>query len=226
MPGVGQQPRGAAHDGKDIAVLPNQLHLGLLGAIQQLVEFGHVRHITFQFKIVFLPEMDAQLAVANVNLTLFKAFTPTVAVLASNVGTECGLLFIRQRRIRIDPQGADQFSVHLIHIRNSADDLAADRIVLGVILHQVAAEVVDILVDGIADNIAVAGQFLASVRDALVLVVAVTQILGVVREKVCGQRRIKFHLHRHLPLFSTQIVVNLGGIVIFYRQWRIVECRQ
>ena len=84
----------------------------------------------------------------------------------------------------------------------------------------------DCLVDGIADNIAVAGQFLAGVRDTLVFTVIIAQILGVIREKVRSQGRIKFHLQIMSPLSAAQVVVDLRGIVVFYRQRRIVERRQ
>ena len=226
MPAAFQQPRGSPHDGENVAVLPNQLHLRLLRAVQQFVEFGHIRHIAFQFKIVILPEMDIQLTVPNIDFPLFKALAPAVAVLTGNICAEHGLFLGGQWRVRIDPQGADQFTVYLVHVRNGADDLAADGIILAVISHQIAVKVFDILVDGIADNIAVAGQFFAGVRDTLVFAVVIVQILGVIWEKVRSQRRIKFHLQIMSPLSAAQVVVDLCGIVVFYRQRRIVERRQ
>ena len=170
--------------------------------------------------------MDIQLAVLNLDFALLKALAPAVAVLTGNVSAEHSLLLGCKRCVRIDPQGADQFTVHLVHRGNGADDLAADGIVLAVISHQVTVKIFDILVDGIADNIAVAGQFFASVRDTLVFAVVIAQILGVIWEKVRSQRRIKFHLQIMSPLSATQVVVDLRGIVVFYRQRRIVERRQ
>ena len=170
--------------------------------------------------------MDIQLAVPNIDFALLKALAPAVAVLTGNICAEHGLFLGGKRCVRIDPQGADQFTVHLVHRGNGADDLAADGIVLTVISHQVAVKIFDILVDGIADNIAVAGQFLAGVRDTLVFTVIIAQIFGVIREKVRSQRRIKFHLQIMSPLSAAQVVVDLCSIVVFYRQRRIVERRQ
>ena len=170
--------------------------------------------------------MDVQLAIPDIDFPLLEALAPAIAVLTGNVSAEHSLFLGGKRCVRIDPQGADQFAVHLVHVRNSADDLAADGIVLTVISHQVAAKIFDILVDGIADNIAVAGQFLAGVRDTLVFAVVIVQILGVIWEKVRSQRRIKFHLQIMSPLSAAQVVVDLCSIVVFYRQRRIVERRQ
>ena len=172
-----------------------------------------------------LPDVEA-VVVPNIDFPLFKALAPAVAVLTGNVSAEHSLLLGGKRCVRIDPQRADQFTVHLVHRGNGADDLAADGIVLTVISHQVAVKIFDILVDGIADNIAVAGQFLAGVRDTLVFTVIIAQILGVIREKVRSQGRIKFHLQIMSPLSAAQVVVDLRGIVVFYRQRRIVERRQ
>ena len=145
--------------------------------------------------------MDGQLAIANVDLALFEALAPTIAVLAGDVIAEFGLLLGGQFRIRVHAKGADQFAVHLIHAGNRADDLAAEGIVLVIILHQVAVEGTDVILYGFSDNVPVTGQFLAGVRDALGFLVAAAKVGGISREEICGQSRIKFNLHTRYLVF-------------------------
>lgn len=110
--------------------------------------------------------------------------------------------------------------------RDSRDDFITNRIVLVVILHEVAAKVVGIVFDGIADGCLVFQQFMPVLRVALVLVVELVLIVRFIREKVRSQRRIKFHLQIMSPLSAAQVVVDLCSIVVFYRQRRVVERRQ
>ena len=226
MPAAFQQPGCAPHNGENVAVLPNQLHLRLLRAVQQFVEFGHIRHIAFQFKIVILPEMDIQLAVPNIDFPLLKALAPAVAVLTGNVVAQDGLLIIEQSFFQFHGQTAAELVAMHLDGRDSRDDFITNRIVLVVILHEVAAKVAGIVFDGIADGCLVFQQFMPVLRVALVLVVELVLIVRFIWEKVRSQRRIKFHLQIMSPLSAAQVVVDLRGIVVFYRQRRIVERRQ
>ena len=226
LPGIFQQARGSTHDGENVAVLPNQRHFRLLRAVQQFFELGHIRHIAFQFKIVILPEMDIQLAVLNLDFALLKALAPAIAVLAGNVIAEDGLLIIEQRFFQLHGQTAAELVAMHLDGRDGRDYLAANRIVLVIILHEVAAKVAGIIFDGIADGCLIFQQFMPVLRVALVLVVELVLIVRFIWEKVRSQRRIKFHLQIMSPLSAAQVVVDLRGIVVFYRQRRIVERRQ
>ena len=95
-----------------------------------------------------------------------------------------------------------------------------------VILHQVAVEICNILFHGLINSIGILQQFMPVLRVALVLVVELVLIVRFIWEKVRSQRRIKFHLQIMSPLSAAQVVVDLRGIVVFYRQRRIVERRQ
>jgi len=170
--------------------------------------------------------MDIQLAVPNIDFPLLKALAPAVAVLTGNICAEHGLFLGGQWRVRIDPQGADQFTVYLVHVRNGADDLAADGIVLTVILHQVAVEICNVLFHGLINSIGILQQVMTVQRATLILVVELVLIVRFIWEKVRSQRRIKFHLQIMSLLSAAQVVVDLRGIVVFYRQRRIVERRQ
>jgi len=70
---------------------------------------------------------------------------------------------------------------------DSRDDFITNRIVLVVILHEVAAKVADIVFDGIADGCLVFQQFMPVLRIALVLVVELVLIVRFIREKVRSQ---------------------------------------
>lgn len=226
LPGIFQKARGSTHDGKNVAVLPNQLHLGLLRTLQQFVEFGHIRHIAFQFKVVILPEMDIQLAVLYLDFVLFKALAPAVAVLAGNIIAKDSLLIIEQRFFQFHRQTAAELVAMHLDGRDGCDDFITNRIALMVILHEVAAKVAGVVLDGIADGCLVFQQFMPVLRITLVLVVELVLIVRFIWEKVRSQRRIKFHLQIMSPLSAAQVVVDLRGIVVFYRQRRIVERRQ
>ena len=200
MPAAFQQPGCATRDGENVAVLPNQLHLGLLRTVQQFVEFGHIRHIAFQFKIVILPEMDIQLAVLNLDFALLKALTPAVAVLTGNVVAQDGLLIIEQSFFQFHGQTPAQFVAANFHRRHSTYHLAADRIVLVVILHQVAVEICNVLFHGLINSIGILQQVMTVQRATLILVVRFVLPIRFIREKVRSQRRIKFHLQIASPL--------------------------
>ena len=79
---------------KNVAVLPNQLHLGAQKILFRFWIFSKDRR---HLESIFLPEMNSQRAVIHTNIPLLKALTPAVAVLTGNVVAEDGLLIIEQR---------------------------------------------------------------------------------------------------------------------------------
>ena len=170
--------------------------------------------------------MNSQRAVIHTNIPLLKALTPTVAVLTGNVVAQDGLLIIEQRFFQLHGQTPAQFVAANFHRRHSTYHLAADGIVLVVILHEVAAKVAGIIFNGIADGCLVFQQFMPVLRVALVLAVELVLIVRFIWEKVRSQRRIKFHLQIMSPLSAAQVVVDLCSIVVFYCQRRVVERRQ
>ena len=95
-----------------------------------------------------------------------------------------------------------------------------------VILHQVAVEICNVLFHGLINSIGILQQVMTVQRTTLILVVELVLIVRFIWEKVRSQRRIKFHLQIMSPLSAAQVMVDLRGIVVFYRQRRIVERRQ
>jgi len=170
--------------------------------------------------------MNSQRAVIHTNIPLFKALAPAVTVLAGNVVAQDGLLIIEQRFFQLHSQTAAELVAMHLDGRDGRDYLAANRIVLVIILHEVAAKVAGIIFDGIVDGCLVFQQFMPVLRVALVLGVELVLIVRFIWEKVRSQRRIKFHLQIMSPLSAAQVVVDLCSIVVFYRQRRIVERRQ
>ena len=170
--------------------------------------------------------MDIQLAVPNIDFPLLEALAPAVAVLAGNIIAKDGLLIIEQRFFQFHRQTAAELVAMHLDGRDGRDYLDANRIVLVIILHEVAAKVAGIIFDGIADGCLVFQQFMPVLWVSLVLVVELVLIVGFIWEKVRSQRRIKFHLQIMSPLSAAQVVVNLCSIVVFYRQRRVVERRQ
>ena len=79
---------------------------------------------------------------------------------------------------------------------------------------------------GLINSIGIQQQVMTVQRATLILVVELVLIVRFIWEKVRSQRRIKFHLQIMSPLSAAQVVVDLRGIVVFYRQRRIVERRQ
>ena len=79
---------------------------------------------------------------------------------------------------------------------------------------------------GLINSIGILQQVMTVQRATLILVVELVLIVRFIWEKVRSQRRIKFHLQIMSPLSAAQVVVDLRGIVVFYRQRRIVERRQ
>ena len=79
---------------------------------------------------------------------------------------------------------------------------------------------------GLINSIGILQQVMTVQRATLILVVKLVLIVRFIWEKVRSQRRIKFHLQIMSPLSAAQVVVDLRGIVVFYRQRRIVERRQ
>ena len=79
---------------------------------------------------------------------------------------------------------------------------------------------------GLINSIGILQQVMTVQRTTLILVVELVLIVRFIWEKVRSQRRIKFHLQIMSPLSAAQVVVDLRGIVVFYRQRRIVERRQ
>mgnify|MGYP001294752605 FL=1 len=79
---------------------------------------------------------------------------------------------------------------------------------------------------GLINSIGILQQVMPVQRATLILVVELVLIVRFIWEKVRSQRRIKFHLQIMSPLSAAQVMVDLRGIVVFYRQRRIVERRQ
>ena len=79
---------------------------------------------------------------------------------------------------------------------------------------------------GLINSIGILQQVMTVQRATLILVVELVLIVRFIWEKVRSQRRIKFHLQIMSLLSAAQVVVDLRGIVVFYRQRRIVERRQ
>ena len=79
---------------------------------------------------------------------------------------------------------------------------------------------------GLINSIGILQQVMTVQRATLILVVELVLIVRFIWEKVRSQRRIKFHLQIMSPLSAAQVLVDLRGIVVFYRQRRVVERRQ
>ena len=79
---------------------------------------------------------------------------------------------------------------------------------------------------GLINSIGILQQVMTVQRATLILVVELVLIVRFIWEKVRSQRRIKFHLQIMSPLSAAQVMIDLRGIVVFYRQRRIVERRQ
>ena len=79
---------------------------------------------------------------------------------------------------------------------------------------------------GLINSIGILQQVMPVQRATLILVVKFVLPIRFIREKVRSQRRIKFHLQIMSPLSAAQVMVDLRGIVVFYRQRRVVERRQ
>ena len=170
--------------------------------------------------------MNSQRAVIHTNIPLLKALTPAVTVLAGDVVAENSLLTLVQGFPQFHVHAPAQFVAANFHRRHSTYHLAADGIVLVVILHQVAVEICNVLFHGLINSIGILQQVMTVQRATLILVVELVLIVRFIREKVRSQRRIKFHLQIMSPLSAAQVVVDLRGIVVFYRQRRIVKRRQ
>ena len=97
--------------------------------------------------------MNSQHAVIHTNISLLKALTPAVAVLTGNVVAQDGLLIIEQSFFQFHGQTPAQFVAANFHRRHSTYHLAADGIVLVVILHQVAVEICNVLFHGLINSI-------------------------------------------------------------------------
>ena len=170
--------------------------------------------------------MDIQLAIPNIDFPLLKALAPAVAVLTGNVVAESRLLTLVQGFPQFHVHAPAQFIAANFHRRHCTYHFAADEIVLVVILHQVAVEICNVLFHGLINSIGILQQVMTVQRTTLILVVELVLIVRFIWEKVRSQRRIKFHLQIMSPLSAAQVVVDLRGIVVFYRQRRIVERRQ
>ena len=109
---------------------------------------------------LILPEMDIQLAIPNIDFPLLEALAPAVAVLAGNIIAKDGLLIIEQRFFQFHRQTAAELVAMHLDGRDGRDYLDANRIVLVIILHEVAAKVAGIIFDGIADGCLVFQQFM------------------------------------------------------------------
>ena len=170
--------------------------------------------------------MNSQRALLHTNIPLFKALTPAVAVLTGDVVAENSLLTLVQGLPQFHVQTAAQLVTVNFHRRYCTYHLLPDGIVLVVILHQVAVEICNVLFHGLINSIGILQQVMTVQRTTLILVVELVLIVRFIWEKVRSQRRIKFHLQIMSPLSAAQVVVDLRGIVVFYRQRRIVERRQ
>ena len=145
--------------------------------------------------------MDVQLAITSIDFPLLEALAPAVAVLTGNVIAKDGLLIIEQRSFQLHGQTPAQFVAANFHRRHSTYHLAADRIVLVVILHQVAVEICNVLFHSLINSVGILQQVMTVQRATLVLVVRFVLPIRFIREKVRSQRRIKFHLQIASPQF-------------------------
>ena len=170
--------------------------------------------------------MNSQRAVIHTNIPLLKALAPAVAVLTGNVVAESRLLTLVQGFPQFHVHAPAQFIAANFHRRHCTYHFAADEIVLVVILHEVAVEICNVLFHGLINSIGILQQVMAVQRTTLILVVELVLIVRFIWEKVRSQRRITFHLQIMSPLSAAQVMVDLRGIVVFYRQRRVVERRQ
>ncbi len=136
-----------------------------------------------------------------INTDNLVSITPAVTVLAGDVVAESRLLTL--------VQGFPQFHVHApaqlvaanFHGRHSTYHLAAHRIVLVVILHQVAVEICNVLFHSLINSIGILQQVMIVQRVSLEFVIGFIVQIRLIREKVRSQRRIKFHLQIASPQF-------------------------
>ena len=145
--------------------------------------------------------MDIQLAVLHTNIPLFKSLAPAVTVLAGDVVAESRLLTLVQGFPQLHGQTPAQLVAANFRRRHSTYHLAADRIVLMVILHQVAVEICNVLFHSLINSIGILQQVMAVHWIAFVLVVRFVLPIRFVREKLCSQRRIKLHFQFTSPRF-------------------------
>ena len=145
--------------------------------------------------------MNSQRAVIHTNISLLKALAPAIAVLTGNVVAQDGLLIIEQSFFQFHIQTAAQLVTVNFHRRHSTYHLAADRIILVVILHQVAVEICNVLFHSLINSIGILQQVMAVHWIDFVLVVRFVLPVRFVREKFCSQRRIKLHFQFTSPRF-------------------------
>ena len=145
--------------------------------------------------------MDIQLAVSNIDFPLLKALAPAVAVLTGNVVAESRLLTLVQGLLQFHVQTAAQLVTVNFHRRYCTYHLAADRIVLVVILHQVAVEICNVLFHSLINSVCVLQQVMAVHWIAFVLVVRFVLPVRFIWEKFRSQRRIKLHFQFTSPRF-------------------------
>ena len=145
--------------------------------------------------------MNSQRAVIHTNISLLKALTPAVAVLTGNVVAQDGLLIIEQSFFQFHGQTPAQFVAANLHRRHSTYHLAADRIILVVVLHQVAVEICNVLFHSLINSVCVLQQVMAVHWIAFVLVVRFVLPVRFIWEKFRSQRRIKLHFQFTSPRF-------------------------
>ena len=145
--------------------------------------------------------MNSQCAVIHTNIPLLKAFAPAVTVLAGDVVAQDGLLIIEQSFFQFHGQTPAQLVAANFHGRHSTYHLAADRIVLVVILHQVTVEVCNVLFHSLINSVCVLQQVVTVQRATLEFIIGFIVQIRLIREKFRSQRRIEFHQQIASPRF-------------------------
>ena len=117
-----QQLCGAAHNGENVAVMPDQFH-GRPGRFDGFSAFFSNGH---HFKPLRLPEMDIQNTAIHFDIPLFKTFSPTVRVLSRDIFHHGIPLALRQVLTEGDDRTAAQFPIVHFDCGQDAGQFAPD----------------------------------------------------------------------------------------------------